>query len=164
MIYRGPGFLAVRMIRLLVHPFSRQQIIFFSLSVCRRSSLLSGEGGGSEGQSYAREKDWPSINHSLLFSVYQRESRIKRTIKIKLLTKLNKGNKKQKKIYAETSYKKFWSFSCLCVFSENFVAAFSMSSKSESILRYMKHILNLREISFVGPSSTYCKLWSQTRS
>jgi hypothetical protein len=41
---------------------------FLSLPVCRRSSLLTGEGGGSRGgaKSDDVEKAWSSINHSIL--------------------------------------------------------------------------------------------------
>jgi hypothetical protein len=36
--------------------------------MCRRSSLLTGEGGGGGrgAASYESEKAWPSINHSIL--------------------------------------------------------------------------------------------------
>ncbi len=69
MKYRGPG----RMIRLLAYtPFplspGRKLPLFLSLHVCRRSILLTGEGGGGGrwAKSYGREKARPSINHSIL--------------------------------------------------------------------------------------------------
>jgi hypothetical protein len=47
MIYRGAGFTCGRMIRLLTHPFPVSKLsLFLGLPVCRRSSLLTGEGGG----------------------------------------------------------------------------------------------------------------------
>jgi hypothetical protein len=52
MIYRGPGFLARRMIWVLPHPLPLSPVsklsLFLSLPVCRMSSLLTGEGGGEE--------------------------------------------------------------------------------------------------------------------
>jgi hypothetical protein len=50
---------------------TQQLSLFFSLSVCRRSSLLKGGvGGGGEGgrevKAYVCEKAWPTINHSIL--------------------------------------------------------------------------------------------------
>jgi hypothetical protein len=46
MIYRGAGFSCGRMIRLLTHPSPVSKLSFFlSLHVCRRPSLLTGEGG-----------------------------------------------------------------------------------------------------------------------
>ncbi len=66
MIYRGPGFLAGRMIRLL-SPTPFKLSLFISLRFYR----LSEEGGGATGdgegaQSYDSEKAWPSINHSII--------------------------------------------------------------------------------------------------
>ncbi len=61
------------MTRLLANPLSplsRQQLVslFLSRPVCRRSSLLTGDGrkgGGGRGtKSYGREKAWPSVNQS----------------------------------------------------------------------------------------------------
>jgi hypothetical protein len=51
MIYEGPGFLAVGSTPTPLPPFSRQQELpfFLSLPVCRRSSLLMGEGGRGKG-------------------------------------------------------------------------------------------------------------------
>jgi hypothetical protein len=43
--------------------------LFLCFPVCRRSSLLTGGVGGRGGRgakSYAREKAWPSVNHSIL--------------------------------------------------------------------------------------------------
>ncbi len=44
--------------------------LFLSPPVCRRSSLLTGEGGGGgRGSiSYNREKAWPSIHHAILYA------------------------------------------------------------------------------------------------
>ncbi len=71
MIYRGPRFLCGRVVRLL-HPPPHSPVsivsLFLSLPVCRRSSLLTGEGGGGGGGAvtHHREKAWPTINHSIL--------------------------------------------------------------------------------------------------
>jgi hypothetical protein len=69
MIWRGAAFL----IWLLAFPppLSRQQDVSLSqssLPMCRRSSLLTGEGGRGwgEAKSYERDKAWPSIDHSIL--------------------------------------------------------------------------------------------------
>jgi hypothetical protein len=56
MIYGGPGFLAVQ-------PVSR---LYFPVFLCRRSSLLTGGGGGRGAKSYDLEKAWSSINQSTL--------------------------------------------------------------------------------------------------
>ena len=48
-------------------PISLQQVVSFSL--CRRTSLLTGEGGkglGGGAKSYDREKVCPSIKHSIV--------------------------------------------------------------------------------------------------
>jgi hypothetical protein len=61
-----------RMIRLHAHPLPPFPVsnfsVFLSLPVCRRSSLLTREGGGDGrgAKSYGREKAWSSINHSVL--------------------------------------------------------------------------------------------------
>jgi hypothetical protein len=55
MIYRGPGFLVGRMIRLYAQPSlpppspDRKLFLFLSLPVCRTSSLLTGVWGGGGG-------------------------------------------------------------------------------------------------------------------
>jgi hypothetical protein len=62
------------MIRLLAHPFPSPLLssvscrLFLGLPMCRRSSLLMGEGRGEvEGaESYDGEKAWYSMNHSIL--------------------------------------------------------------------------------------------------
>jgi hypothetical protein len=51
MIYKGPGFrLVVRIIEFLLHPLPLLPVfklsLFLNLPVCRRSTLLTGEGGG----------------------------------------------------------------------------------------------------------------------
>ncbi len=72
MIPKGPGFLAVVWFGSSPTPFppllSASCLFFLSLPVCRRSSLLTGEGGGGGGgaKSYDGEKAWLSINHSIL--------------------------------------------------------------------------------------------------
>jgi hypothetical protein len=69
MIYGGAGFLAVydSAPRPPPPPPPVSNLpIFLSLPVCRRSSLLPGEGGGRGAGSYDREIAWPSINHSIL--------------------------------------------------------------------------------------------------
>ncbi len=43
---------------------------FLSLPVCRRSSLLTGEGGGGGAKSYDSEKAWSSIINSILSGVW----------------------------------------------------------------------------------------------
>jgi hypothetical protein len=54
MIYSGPGFLVVVRFGFSPVPFphlSPQQLLYYlflSLPLCRRSSLLTGEGGGGE--------------------------------------------------------------------------------------------------------------------
>ncbi len=76
-IYRGPSFLAF--VRFGSSPTSfpptspvSKLSLFLSLIVCRRSSLLTGEGGrgGRGAKSYEHEKAWPSINHSILSDFY----------------------------------------------------------------------------------------------
>jgi hypothetical protein len=62
MIYRGPGFLGLRMIWLLPHlltPLPTASCLFFSLAVHRRSRFLTWGGGGG----------LSSINHSILYVV-----------------------------------------------------------------------------------------------
>jgi hypothetical protein len=78
MIYRGPSFLAVVWLGSSPTPSpSRQQVgLFLTLPVCRRRPELSGgrrggEGGGGEAESYDGERDWSSINHSILFRMRQ---------------------------------------------------------------------------------------------
>ncbi len=73
MIYRGPGFLAVvHIIRLLaMHPLSSlslQQVVSLSQSsLCRRSSLLSGDVGEEPNHTTARKPDpLQIIQYSLL--------------------------------------------------------------------------------------------------
>ncbi len=46
--------------------------LFLTLPVCRRSSLLTGEGGGGGGGAklYDGEEAWYPINHSLLSELY----------------------------------------------------------------------------------------------
>ncbi len=72
MIYRGPGFLAVIWFGSsptdLPHlPSASCPSFSVFLHVCRRSSLLTWEGGrGWEAKSNDREKAWPSINRSIL--------------------------------------------------------------------------------------------------
>jgi hypothetical protein len=68
-----------QMIWLLPHPLppysvSNQVVSLFSLFVCRRSSLLMGEGGG-RAKSYDSEKAWSSRNHSILFEHLQLKPR-----------------------------------------------------------------------------------------
>ncbi len=109
----------------------RKLSLFLSLPVCRRSSFLSG---WARAKSYACEKAWPSINHSILSSVYQRKSRVKKTITFKFLTKLTKATKRQnfflllKKVIKNSEISVFGPL----VFLYNCVAAFSTNSKSES--------------------------------
>jgi hypothetical protein len=59
-----------RTIRLLFHPLPpspvSKLILFFSLFVCRRSSLLMVDGGGGGAKSCDREKAWSSISQSIL--------------------------------------------------------------------------------------------------
>jgi hypothetical protein len=66
MIYRGPGFLAVVWFGSTPTPFptSRQQIV--SLSVFRRSSLLTEGRGWAWSRSHVRKKAWHSINRAKL--------------------------------------------------------------------------------------------------
>jgi hypothetical protein len=71
MIYRGPGFLAVVLIRLFalalpLSPVSKLSL-FLSLQMFRRPSLLTGEGRRGA-KSYDHYKALPSTNHSI-FSV-----------------------------------------------------------------------------------------------
>ncbi len=70
MIYRGPGFLTGVWFG-SSDTLSRQQVVlslFLSLPVCRRLSLLTGEGGwgGRGAKSYGDEKAWSAINNSIL--------------------------------------------------------------------------------------------------
>ncbi len=65
MVYREPGFLAVL--------FSKLSLcLFLSLPLCRRASLLKGDGdGGWAGWGKGAkaddgEKAWSSINHPIL--------------------------------------------------------------------------------------------------
>ncbi len=71
-IYRGPGFLAAPP----PPPVSKLPHLFLSLPLCRRSSLLTGEGEGCGrgAESYDRKKAWPSIIRSLLSGVKGRSS------------------------------------------------------------------------------------------
>ncbi len=66
MIYRVVGFLAVELFGSspapYPSPFSKLSF-FLSLPICRRSSLLTGEGGGGA-KSNDGEKAWSSMNHS----------------------------------------------------------------------------------------------------
>ncbi len=59
-----------RMIRLLAHPRPPSPVsdltLFLSITVCCRSSLLTGERGGDGAKLYDSEEAWPSINHSIL--------------------------------------------------------------------------------------------------
>ncbi len=60
-----------RMFWFLAHPSPSpvsKLSIFLSLPVCRRLSLLTGEGGRGVcgAKSYGREKAWSSISHSIL--------------------------------------------------------------------------------------------------
>jgi hypothetical protein len=71
MIYRGPSFLAV--VRLHARPVPPSPVIklslFLSLPLCRRPSLLTGEGG-SGARSYDRKKAWASINRLILSGLW----------------------------------------------------------------------------------------------
>jgi hypothetical protein len=52
----------------LLSPVSKSSL-FLSISVCRRLSLLTGDGGGGDRQgakSYGHRKAWSSIYHSIL--------------------------------------------------------------------------------------------------
>ncbi len=63
------------MIWLLAHtlplPIPSASCLFLSHPVCRRSGLLTGERGEGSGL-YHHEKAWPSINHSVCYSLVQR--------------------------------------------------------------------------------------------
>ncbi len=63
-----PGFLIVvwfSSVPTLPPPPVSKLFLFFSLPVCRRSSLLTG-GGGRGDKVYYGEKAWSSINHLIL--------------------------------------------------------------------------------------------------
>ncbi len=64
MTYRGPGFFAVVVLVSSSTPFP--PLPSASPPVCRRSRLLTGEGGGGGRWAKSYEKAWPSINHSRL--------------------------------------------------------------------------------------------------
>jgi hypothetical protein len=69
MIYRAPGFRSYDLAPppLPVPSLVSKLSIVFSVHVCHRLNLLTGEGGGGA-KSYDREKAWFSINHSILSS------------------------------------------------------------------------------------------------
>jgi hypothetical protein len=68
-----------RMIRLIAHPLPPSPVsnmsLFLGLSVCRRSSLLTGEGGGGGqgAKSYDREETGPSISFNTLWVVLRQK-------------------------------------------------------------------------------------------
>ncbi len=68
--YRGPGFLARRMIWLLaLPPLPTKKLARRHTGGLRKRYYLltgEGEGGGRRAESYDRKKAWSSINHSLL--------------------------------------------------------------------------------------------------
>jgi hypothetical protein len=60
----------------------------FSACLCRRSSFLTGEGGGGLGRSkiiYNGEKARSSISHSMLFAPHHRDSRRREEEKVVLV-------------------------------------------------------------------------------
>ncbi len=66
MIYRGPGFLAFVWFGSSPTPSPVSKLFLFrGIPVCRRSSLMTGEGGRGA-KSYDRGKTWPSITLSTL--------------------------------------------------------------------------------------------------
>jgi hypothetical protein len=73
MIYRGPGILAV--VRLgsspTPSPPASQLDCRHTGRLRNRDNLLTG-GGGRGAESYDRKKAWSSINHSILYALYQR--------------------------------------------------------------------------------------------
>ncbi len=76
MICRGARLSRRRMIWLLPHPLlSRQQVVSLSVLMCRRPSLLTGEGGRGWSQLIAGEKAWSSytvaIHYSLIVTVFR---------------------------------------------------------------------------------------------
>jgi|688.fasta_scaffold545491_1 hypothetical protein len=58
--------MSIWLLPLPIHP--PLPCLSLSLPVCRRSSFLTGEGGGGGANAYDGEKAWFSINHSILSS------------------------------------------------------------------------------------------------
>jgi hypothetical protein len=69
MIYRRLFLLSFELVPPPLPSLVSKLSIFLSLCVCRRSCLLTGEGGGGA-RSYDGENSCSSINHSILFAVW----------------------------------------------------------------------------------------------